>query len=258
MVEHPHVDEDDIIEQTIHRELARQKLPSARPQASFEQEDPPSGSPEGDHEVPTTAIRWSTYLLPFFTVLLGAAFCILLVIYLTQLYQDNARYTQLGETLTAIQALSEENDDLQTQVDRLEKQANNLLESTSGLDKRLEESTKEAQIISMLYQSDHFFSEGDYTYAAITLDCNVTDVEEYLEEYDRYNQEHYYVTFALLPHYEFILNTLVAEGYLFLETEADGTQYAYWSQAVEDAATAVANEFFESHGSIDDEIIVGG
>lgn len=47
MADHPTpLEEEDIIEQTIHRELARQKLPSARPQASFEEEEPPDEVPE--------------------------------------------------------------------------------------------------------------------------------------------------------------------------------------------------------------------
>ena len=233
MVEHPHVDEDDIIEQTIHRELARQKLPSARPQASFEQEDPPSGSPEGDHEVPTTAIRWSTYLLPFFTVLLGAAFCILLVIYLTQLYQDNARYEQLGETLSSIQALSEENDDLRSQLNERIDQNNSLLKDNADIGELLSESSTELSVFRSLYYAEIYFSEGNYSKAAFALtdNSNVTEMQEYLSKQDRSHSDSLSYLPALLPRYQSMLDTLVDEGYLTLTSQEDGTQYAGFGPA---------------------------
>lgn len=225
MADHPTPpEEEDIIEQTIHRELARQKLPSARPQASFE-EEPPDEVPEPGHEAPAPAVRWSTYLLPCFTVLFGAAFCILLAVYLTQLHQDNARYAQLGETLDSIQALSEENDDLRSQLDALESQIDTQLEDNVAIGELLSDATTEADVISALYLGEIYLQDGDYLSAALLLiNHTVTDMTDYLEEYDSYHQEYDPAMPALLPRYQSMLDTLVEEGFLAIETGEDGTQ----------------------------------
>ena len=219
MADHPApLEEEDIIEQTIHRELARQKLPSARPQVSFEQEEPPAGSPEGDHQAPTTAARWSTYLLPCFTVLLGAAFCILLVIYLFQLHQDNTRYAQLGETLTAIEAMSRNFDSMDREIDELERQLDVEQEATSDLATRYGEAETEAVTIGLLYRIELFMAQGDLLSAAREISNNspsIIGLEEYLEEYDSYHEGYYGESYVpLLPRYQNFLNTLLEEGYL--------------------------------------------
>lgn len=238
MADHPTppLKEDDIIEQTILRELARPKLPSARPQPRFEQEEPPAESPEeGDQEAPTTAVRWSTYVLPCFTVLFGAAFCILLVVYLFHLHQDNARYAQLGETLSSVQALSEENDDLRSQLDALEDQIDTQLEDNVAIGELLSEVSTEADVISSLYRAEIYFSEGNYNKAAFALmdNSNVTEITEYLSDYDSYNANYFSYLPALLPRYQSMLDTLVEEGYLDLTIIQDDhlTQYVDFGPA---------------------------
>lgn len=230
MADHPTPpEEEDIIEQTIHRELARQKLPSTRPQASFEEEEPPDEVPEPGHEAPAPAARWSTYLLPCFTVLFGAAFCILLTVYLTQLHQDNARYAQLGETLTAIDAMSRNFDSMDLQIDELERQLDIEHETASDLATRYGEAETEAVTIGLLYRIELFMAQGDLLSAAIEISNNspyITGMEEYLEEYDPYYEGYYGESYIpLLPRYQDFLNTLLEEGYLAIETGEDGTQY---------------------------------
>lgn len=232
MADHPaHVDEDDIIEQTIHRELARQKFPKPG-KSGLDGGEPPDQEqePEARH---APSVRWYAYLLPCFTVLFGAAFCVLLVVYLTQLNQDNGRYEQLGETLTSIQALNEENDTLQLQLDERESQINELTEYASDLNERLSEASEEADVISALYRAEIYFSEGNYSKAAFSLtsNSNVTETTEYLSDYDSYNANSFPYLPALLPRYQSMLDTLADDGYLTLTTQEDGTQYADFGPA---------------------------
>ena len=226
MADHPTpLEEEDIIEQTIHRELARQKLPSARPQASFKEEEPPDEVPEPGHEAPAPAARWSTYLLPCFTVLFGAAFCILLVVYLTQLHQDNARYAQLGETLTAIEAMSRNFDSMDLQIDELERQLDSAQGSLDEMTDRWLEATTEAGNLSALYHAELSLQNGDYYAAALMLATRtVTDMTAFLEEHDAEYDGGSYV--PLLPRYQAALDTLVERGYLDLEVQEDGTELA--------------------------------
>lgn len=230
----PAEEADDLIQRTIERELARTRAPAPRDALPLDGDDPPARDgpepPGRAAPVPRRAI----YLLPCLTAVFAAAFCVLLGVYLFQLHQDDARYAQLGETLTAVLALSEENDSLREQIDDLEAQIDTAQEKEQGLSDLLSEATTEAGVLSALYRAELYLHNGDYHNAALMLTTRtVTDMTAYLEGYDAYNAGYYGQGYVpLLPRYQDALDTLVDEGYLVVEVQGDGTEVAGLSDEV--------------------------
>lgn len=234
MADHPTpLEEEDIIEQTIHRELARQKLPSARSQAVFEPEDSTAEPPGDGHEAPAPAARWSARLLPCFTVLFGAAFCILLVAYLFQLRQNNARYTQLEEDLASIESMLQTRDPMAQEIGELEQEVYILTESNSALYDRLQETTMEAMAFRILCYGEIYLNTRDYYNATLAvMTIPIAEMIRYWEEYDSFHQQYSTTDSpAFLPRYQHLLDVLTAKDYLIIEPGEDGTLTASYGEA---------------------------
>ena len=213
---------DDLIQRTIERELARQKLPRSSPgPEDFEGPEPDEEAPENPPPAPRRAI----YLLPCLTAVFAAAFCVLLGVYLSQLRQDDARYAQLGETLSSIEAMSRNFDSMDREIAELERQLDSAQGSLDEMTNLWLEATTEASSLSALYHAELYLQNGDYYAAALMLTTRtVTDMTAFLEEHDAEYEGGNYV--PLLPRYQAALDTLVEEGYLDLEVQEDGTELA--------------------------------
>lgn len=168
MANHPTpLEEEDIIEQTIHRELARQKLPPPGPRPSLSRRTPRRNRRETATKPPPRPPGGLPASCPASRCCLGrrSASCWWPTWF--QLRQDNARYTQLEEDLASIESILQTRDPMAQEIGELEQEVYILTESNSALYDRLQKTTMEAMAFRILCYGEIYLNTRDYYNATL-------------------------------------------------------------------------------------------
>lgn len=170
MANHPTpLEEEDIIEQTIHRSWPGRSSPPPGPRPSLSRRTPRRNRRETATKPPPRPPGGLPASCPASRCCLGAAFCILLVAYLFQLRQDNARYTQLEEDLASIESMLQTRDPMAQEIGELEQEVYILTESNSALYDRLQKTTMEAMAFRILCYGEIYLNTRDYYNATLAV-----------------------------------------------------------------------------------------